>query len=310
MFRVQNNEKRKRLGRTPNLLISICFSTMLLAVLDSYCQIFNARSDYGINVADSLYNDCNYEAALLEYKNSMSFGGDTGYYSKKMCAKCFANLLSPKDSVFEYLFIVVNESNRFNYFDLADCSFDPYVCYPEWNEISDIYIKKKFSGKSKLEIDFTLAFATDQKFRGISQCKREFLSSRGYDSLMPLQNKIDIRNESLLVEYFIDSDNEIPSFETMRNAYNGSMLVLWHASPSVLKKMKKHVAKSFKEGRMTPDDYIMYIDKLKVNTGRKQVYGTQYFFNKKNEKMELAPMRNPNKLKKRQIKVGLTPSVE
>lgn len=285
-----------------------CIFVLLIYVVTSLAlqaQVFDARSGYGVNRADSLYNVCSFNEARLEYQKNLSRQGDTAFYCMKMLAKCNALQNAPKDSVFNYLYEVVEKSTRFNYLDVSDCVFDAYRHFPEWDEIVQKFIDKKFTGKSQVEIELTIMFGSDQKYRGLSPCKIAFLKQFGIDSIMTLQRKIDEENEALVIKYFIEADNTIPSHKTMRNAYNGFMLVVWHASPEVLKNLKPLMKSGYSKGEIKPEDYAMYIDKLKVNNGKKQLYGTQYWKNPKTGEMEQAPMKNPAKLVIRKQKIGI-----
>ncbi|NLL27764.1 MAG: hypothetical protein GX259_03120 [Bacteroidales bacterium] len=298
---------KHRAGKTVvfSFLINLCI--ILGLTFSAKCQLFDAMCECGTEKADSLYNDCKYEEAKIEYSKFIDYEkGTTFYFAMTMLAKCHAVQQSPKDSVFKYLFIVVNESKMFRFVDISDCVFDSYRHFPEWEEITKTAIEKTFVGKTQNEIDLALMIGSDQKYRGLSPCKIDFLKEKqGIKDIWALQRKIDEENEAVILKYFLDLKNDISSFKIKGSAYAGFMLVLWHSSLNVLKKMKPFMKKAFLEGKVKPEDYALYIDKLRVNKGKKQLYGTQYCPNKETKKMELAPIKNIKKLSKRKLKIGI-----
>lgn len=76
-----------------------------------------------------------------------------------------------------------------------------------------------------------------------------------------------------------------------------------HASfqDSVLTKMKIEAEK----GNSSLNDYAYLVDRVKVNTGQLQIYGTQMHLNQDKSSYESKPVIEPDKLNERRKEVGL-----
>ena len=72
---------------------------------------------------------------------------------------------------------------------------------------------------------------------------------------------------------------------------------------SVLSKMKIEAEK----GNASAADYAYLFDRVKVNTGKLQIYGTQMILNKDASSYEPKPLIEPEKLDERRNSVGLPP---
>jgi hypothetical protein len=69
----------------------------------------------------------------------------------------------------------------------------------------------------------------------------------------------------------------------------------------VLTEMKKHIERK----NANPSNYAYLIDRVNVNTGKPQVYGTQMKLNKDESSYEPKPVVEPENLNKRREEVGL-----
>jgi len=73
----------------------------------------------------------------------------------------------------------------------------------------------------------------------------------------------------------------------------------------VLEQMKIHVDK----GNATPSCYAYLVDRVKINTGKEQVYGTQFNYNKRGQAFP-KNMSDTTGLDQRRISLGLSPMIE
>lgn len=68
------------------------------------------------------------------------------------------------------------------------------------------------------------------------------------------------------------------------------------------------IEKSVEKGDMDPQSYAYLYDRIKINAGEKQLYGTQFsHVDMKNKTLELAPVEDPEHLDDRRRKFGMMP---
>lgn len=68
------------------------------------------------------------------------------------------------------------------------------------------------------------------------------------------------------------------------------------------------IKKSVEKGDMDPQNYAYLYDRIKINTGEKQLYGTQFsHVDMKNKTLELAPLDDPEHLDVRRRNSGMMP---
>ena len=86
-------------------------------------------------------------------------------------------------------------------------------------------------------------------------------------------------------------------------------LILQH-SPSIELKMKsqKAMKKAFKANALSAMDYANFTDRLQVNLGKPQIYGSNFDF--KDGKLVMSPTVEPKNLNSRRKKLGLPPIAE
>jgi hypothetical protein len=272
----------------------------------SYPQSINVLSYEVLSEkADSLYNSCNFEGAISEYRKFNIYSSDTLSNSYMKIALCQAALNYSKDSVFKYLFAIFPVSCKVSMFDFYDFIFDPYKKFSEWEIVNQKFIECNFPGKSQILRNYCLMFVSDQKFRNFSDCRFSKFNKEEIDSLWYLQKKIDSLNSSYIYEISLNKKSKIPSSITEKCAYVAFIMVLLHSPLHVLKAYKKAMNKAFKQGNISKLDFAFFHDKLKVAEGKKQIYGTQHIYNEQTKQMELAPIKNIKKLKKRLSKIGI-----
>ncbi|PQJ80101.1 DUF6624 domain-containing protein [Polaribacter porphyrae] len=82
-------------------------------------------------------------------------------------------------------------------------------------------------------------------------------------------------------------------------------LVVQHAQ---LKNQEKYISllkKSVDKGESKPWHYAFLKDRILMRNGKKQIYGTQAFWDKKLGKMKIYPIKNPKNVNEKRKKLGL-----
>ena len=92
-------------------------------------------------------------------------------------------------------------------------------------------------------------------------------------------------------------------------ALSAIWLVIEHSNKETMLKYYDCIKEAAIKGDISRSEFATFQDRLLVLQGQKQLYGTQYIFDKKN-KYVLEPIANPKDVNKRRKEVGLPPLEE
>jgi hypothetical protein len=111
----------------------------------------------------------------------------------------------------------------------------------------------------------------------------------------------------------IVEEHGFPSFElvSQTSSHNFWMMVQ-HSDFDVKfqKKVLKLMLKEVKKQNASAQDYAYLVDRVKINTGEPQLYGTQFMVKDVNKGYELKPVYKPEELNQRRKEMGLPPIEE
>ncbi len=153
-------------------------------------------------------------------------------------------------------------------------------------------------------------YRQDQRIRGLTDpVKLNY--GRNSDTLNALwdkQKRLDSLNQ-IKVEKILEERGWPFRKQVGEEGSETIFLVLQHAdhNPEWQEEHLPEVRKAAKTGKIDSSDMAMFVDRVAVNTGQKQVYGTQIGYHEESEQNYVKPLRNPMTLKKRRKKVGLPP---
>jgi hypothetical protein len=90
--------------------------------------------------------------------------------------------------------------------------------------------------------------------------------------------------------------------------YNGSLvqfLVIQHSTINIQKERLPIIKKAVDDCLLAPENYCLLKDRILINEKRKQLYGTQYFFDNKTRKNIPFPIIDKKNVNKRRLKMGI-----
>ena len=92
-----------------------------------------------------------------------------------------------------------------------------------------------------------------------------------------------------------------------KKAGQGAFLLAQHADndPKFQKLCLKLLTQKFEEHKVEPQSLAYLTDRVFVNFGKKQIYGTQFYFNKKTKKFGPRPIKDLKNLSKRRYQKKL-----
>lgn len=121
--------------------------------------------------------------------------------------------------------------------------------------------------------------------------------------------KIDVKNTEKLKK--IIQKHGWPTISLVgKEGANAAWLITQHADHNIefQKSCLALLKKAVKQGEASPSDLAYLQDRVLVNTGKKQVYGTQ--FQQKDDKLVPYPIVEPKNLDKRRREMNLSPFEE
>jgi hypothetical protein len=154
----------------------------------------------------------------------------------------------------------------------------------------------------------------DQMWRNLSTRVKNGLVPK--DSISPIQVALNMKRTDSLNFYEVRRiylQHGFPNYDLVGEEGAGNFwLIVQHQDrhptfqDSVLNSMKIEVNK----GKASKKDYAYLVDRVKINTGQKQIYGTQFQLNADHTSFELQNVIERDKLNERRFSMGLGPVEE
>jgi hypothetical protein len=169
---------------------------------------------------------------------------------------------------------------------------------------------KELVENKDLQMELIRMYVDDQAARG--NLMEDIISKYKLDRSQITQNGavgVDERNRNRLKE--IISDYGFPTRKLVgKDAMYGIFLIIQHADGDKewQRSQLKNIEKAVRNGDMEGQSYAYLFDRIRVNSGKEQRFGTQFakvdFINKT---VELAEIEDPENLDKRRMEMGLMP---
>jgi hypothetical protein len=269
-----------------------------------------------VKKADSLYKAKDFKNSANTFSQAFKTFGWKGFSNDRYNAACSWSLASVPDSAFNNLERIVMKANYSNLNHVTH-ETDLLALHDDlrWNSL----IKKIKDNRDKEEINFNKPLirlfdslvTEDQKWRGfVRKFDNQELGSDtiSRDYIVAQMKKTDSLNFYNLRKTF--DEYGYPNYDLVgQDASHNFWLLVQHQDlhpdfqEEVLNKMKVEADK----GKAYLLDYAYLVDRVKVNTGQLQIYGSQMTLNSTETSYEPRPVIDPEKLNERRKSVGLDP---
>lgn len=176
---------------------------------------------------------------------------------------------------------------------------------------------KTFPLNKKLEAELLTMGADDQKYRGVIEAEMIKMAATGttqasdeFVAAVKSQDQIDAKNIARLEEMI--KQHGWPGKSLVgEEASKAAFLILQHSDLTRQEKYLPLLKKAAKKGDTRPADVAMLEDRILVNRGKKQIYGTQvHSGSDTGGKFVLAPIEDEEHVDERRASVGLMPLKE
>jgi hypothetical protein len=281
---------------------------LLFALFQGFSQDYATLAKQAYKV----YEDKEYVKSVEIFEQAFKLGKPKS--SDLYNAACSASLATQTEKAFNFLGQAIDEG----YSNLGHLKSDTDLgsLYKDnrWKEIIAKIEKKQADELAKLKYPKIMKLldsmvVSDQEFRN----KTTDLMNKGVDRNSPevqqlfrLGRNADSLNMIVLKKIF--KEYGFMGIEEVGKQGSGNFwLMMQHCDKDpkfqeeVLSEMKKHIERK----NANPSNYAYLIDRVNVNTGKPQVYGTQMSINKEQSSFEPKPVIEPENLNKRREEVGL-----
>jgi len=272
-------------------IITFCLSITFLQV--TYGQS-------SLQEADSLKDQGFLMPALIKYATSFAQNGSDELSYKIASTSALLWTSQMRDTAFYFLNYAVRKDSTLK--ALYDPQFLSLINDPRWEKIEDSQIRKYEARNEPIRNE---AFARelfrmiikDQGFMYAGNIERKkYLQNGGYFStpaifpVLALEEKNMKENQKRLLE-LLEKYGWPSAAEVTEYAAAGAALIINHSTYEIRSKYFPMLEDAFKKGGAQPLRYAKMRDRLLVEEGRKQLYGTQIKF--ENMVREPEPIEDP-----------------
>lgn len=283
------------------------------------CIIFSVLFgvSYGQNLisqADSLKKEGLLMPALEKY--GMAFfqqpSPEISFQLASPCALLWTSQM--RDTAFFFLNLALQDDSTLT--ALYDPDFLSLINEPKWEKIEDVQIEKfeAKNGPIKNQVfarELFRMIIKDQGFMYVGNIeRRKYMQNGGYFStpaifpVLAMEEKNHAENEQKLFQ-LLDKYGWPTTSLVTEYAAAGAALIINHSNHETRAKYFPMLEKAFKQGEAQPLRYAKMRDRLLVEEGEQQLYGTQWDF-ENSEKVPF-PIKEPEYVDKRRAEIGLGP---
>lgn len=291
--------------------VSLCSNFFCIA------QQFGTEYKTSMNIADSFYKSNEFKASALTYSEAFRLNSDLSYLDDRYRAAASWALSNEPDSAFYHLSRVVNKGK---YDDVktinSDKDFSSLHRLEKWQELIRTVENNKRVNKYEKEKNYNVeliatldsVFKDDQVLRlrmGDIEKQHGFESEEMRELIddMIVKDSINLKkNENILDNYGWLGPDVIGD--------NGSItifLVIQHSDSVTRKKYLPMMSEAVNKGYANASALALLEDRIALEQGDCQIYGSQIAFDKKSNKYYVQLIKNPQNVDIRRKKVGLQP---
>ncbi|MCW1735061.1 tetratricopeptide repeat protein [Anaerorudis cellulosivorans] len=284
---------------------------MILTVCIFPCLVMAQDYDTYIHKADSCYWVKNYKMAEEYFKLAFTINQEKHLYN----AACTASLANDPDTAFRWLNLAVDKG----FTNMEQIKRDPDLNNLHKDERWEALLEKVQKKLDILEANYDKSlqkeliqiFYDDQNIRHqfIEAEKQYGFKSSVADSLAQIMIKIDSINLQK-IENILDKKGWVGKDLVGEQASMTIFLVIQHSDLETQKKYLPMMREAVKKGNANAANLALLEDRIAIWEGRKQIYGSQLYYDEKKGKYFVSPIEDPDNVDKRRAEVGLGPISE
>lgn len=285
----------------------------LLCVKRADCQHPPAIYFHLISVGDSLQRANNFKEAAASYNAAFAAFKGKGFVNDRYKAACAYARTGNIDSAYYNLFRIADKGGWSEY-DFMISDSDLFVLHADarWNALVNKVRKNKAEVESHynkpLAEELEKIFDDDQKYRMLvdSAEKISGKNSPQMDSLMKLIQTHDSKNISRVTE-LLDKYGWLGPDDVGRKGNQALFLVIQHSDAATRKKFLPMMREAADRSKAAPSELALLEDRVLMDEGKRQLYGSQVKYNAEKGNFELYPIEDEPGVNERRAEVGLAP---
>lgn len=137
----------------------------------------------------------------------------------------------------------------------------------------------------------------------------ELLNRYGKDSIEFKNYLLEVddmqKRNLLVVEDIISKYGWLSSKIIGYKANTALFLIIQHADNNIMEKYNSIIQEAFKKGSIDNNSYAMFQDRLLLNKGKRQIYGTQYIYDESKKRYVLDSSISIEEINKQRNSIGL-----
>lgn len=295
----------KKIFLVLSLIVSVIEFSLGQASTQSYSTL--------VRIADSLYNIKDYKASAFTYSEAFKMNGWTGTTNDRYNAACSWSLANYPDSAFSNLQIIVTKANYYNY-DHIITDPDLKNLHSDKRWLPLIAGVKQNQEKAEAKLNKPLVAELKQVLKDDQgpRLKIDSVSKKyGYNSveMNHLWNDIGRKDSVNLVKVkaILDKYGWLGPDVVGNSGAVTLFLVIQHADQQTQEKYLPAMRNAVKNGKANPANLALLEDRVALEEGKKQIYGSQIGRDEKTGKFYIRPIEDEINVDKRRAAVGLPP---
>lgn len=134
-------------------------------------------------------------------------------------------------------------------------------------------------------------------------------STRSLKNDSSIKNNVDILSIQLsnlnLIDSLYSQYGLLASSQVGEKGALAQFLVIQHSNVNIQKKWLPRMQRAVKNGVLVPENLCLLIDRIRVQSGRRQLYGTQLLFSSLKKCLVPYPIKNIKKVDQRRYSLGM-----
>ncbi len=291
-------------------LLLLCFYFLIQY---AYAQHPPAIYFHLVSIADSLHREKNFKEAAATYNAAFASYKGKGFVNDRYKAACTYARIGNIDSSYYNLFRIANKG-RWSEYDFLISDSDLYTLHSDarWNTLVNKVRKNKAEIESHLNKplahELEQIFDDDQKYRLLvdSAEKISEKNSPRLDSLHKIIRAQDAKNLSRVTE-LLDKFGWLGTDDVGRKGNQALFLVIQHGDTATRKKYLPLMREATERGKAAVSELALLEDRVLLDEGKNQRYGSQVKFDPDNGTYELYPIDDESGVNERRQDMGLAP---
>lgn len=265
-----------------------------------------------ISEARNLYEGGEFENSSKKYSEAFTAAPDSAALAHRYEAARAWAMAGEKDEAFEQLFEIVGVGQYYNLSEIStDRALNSLSTEERWMKVLNMVAENLREAEARYaEIGRQLVIiqGDDQAYRlqagGIEE--KYGRNSEEYNEHIQLIRKQDSIN-LFKVEKILEEHGWLGYNLIGRQANKTLFLVIQHSDIKTQEKYLPMLREAVKNGDAAPGDLALLEDRVALQQGKKQIYGSQIGTDEETGEYYVLPLEDPDNVNERRAEVGLSP---